>query len=839
MSTPPNPDPPARGPSPAHHQNAAVYNAFEAHMREINSITQAMTTDVTINDVEETTNSEKDVLAIVTFPHDQSWRACNGEHWRDFHIRMSSKKLKALGSSKINKMFSDRTQIRFRRQHGISPLPPGINYLLDFTDHLEGEQLADLTAALWLPNMVKWWFLAGHYIPEPILEQGAEQTYYSRRPLADRAVGAVLALGHDDVCLSDPCKSDAMTPHCNSCSEIHSNTQNAGLFSLTEAQWETRTDVTGIFKEDPASEYRTPSFRKIADYCPIRHRVAIIRLLKAINGEDLLLNSAPRMWTVSQVAIFLEVPQVVVDPVTQWLIAAPNTKFIEICPEVAFKLAYELKIPSVLTHAFKLLVSENAVDYAATNPSPRRPATTWAQRKREDYDFDFDAIQYASRAMTDRIKGMIDLLRDPNALDKLGLQQWAKLKSGEPVIQNCSQELRNAHAKLMSDLNNYFRELVEHALYGTVGIDDQLTTLIQAQRQHYIPKQDIKPLSELYEKLNFHQRALTPFFWQSLRAATIISKQPAFHDPRWKSLSEPYLDYCRLLRNAIAASTPLAPIAVQGNNFFFNLSDLYEELCTTIQRMCNSVLRPRWSHVENDANSIPYFLSDHLLLNLEEKETDYLPIWAGGLDDGSGGVFQEVIPPAEMGPSEPGPAYHTGYTVFAPSAMTDGGDNQTSRYAPSTMDASDFGMDGLEIASTVGRSMDAQRSVTGTNGISNTPPRIPQNRIVALPSSDGVSEATPSASDWASEDGDYADAMMGEPAVHQAIGKALADYVEASESELRSSSSGDNNDMLEDNDDWDDDDYDFGNDDDDSDDEGTVKADDDGDEDGTDEIMTI
>jgi hypothetical protein len=72
--------------------------------------------------------------------------------------------------------------------------------------------------------------------------------------------------------------------------------------------------VPGIYDEDPLGsgpKYIRPS-RKIDDYCRIRHRVAIMRLLRAINGQGLLLNSAPRMWTVAQVAIHLEVPQVVV-----------------------------------------------------------------------------------------------------------------------------------------------------------------------------------------------------------------------------------------------------------------------------------------------------------------------------------------------------------------------------------------------------------------------------------------------------------------------------------------------------------------------------------------------
>lgn len=84
---------------------------------------------------------------------------------------------------------------------------------------------------------------------------------------------------------------------------------------MDRSEWKPK-NVPGIVDECPEilEEYQNyfPSFRKIPDYCPIRHRVAIMRVLHAINGNGLLLNSAARMWTVAQVAIHLEVTNVVV-----------------------------------------------------------------------------------------------------------------------------------------------------------------------------------------------------------------------------------------------------------------------------------------------------------------------------------------------------------------------------------------------------------------------------------------------------------------------------------------------------------------------------------------------
>jgi hypothetical protein len=50
------------------------------------------------------------------------------------------------------------------------------------------------------------------------------------------------------------------------------------------------------------------------------------------------------------------------------------------------------------------------------------------------------------------------------------------------------------------------------------------------------------------------------------------------------------------------------------------------------------------------------------LLCLESEEFKYLPLWAGGDDDDSGGVFDDTIPIAVAGPNGPGPSYHTGFS---------------------------------------------------------------------------------------------------------------------------------------------------------------------------------
>lgn len=51
---------------------------------------------------------------------------------------------------------------------------------------------------------------------------------------------------------------------------------------------------------------KIPESRGILDYCPIRHRANIIRLILAIQGHDLLLNSASRVYTLTGIAKILD-----------------------------------------------------------------------------------------------------------------------------------------------------------------------------------------------------------------------------------------------------------------------------------------------------------------------------------------------------------------------------------------------------------------------------------------------------------------------------------------------------------------------------------------------------
>ncbi|KAK4146840.1 uncharacterized protein C8A04DRAFT_34722 [Dichotomopilus funicola] len=782
----------------------ACVNSLDTHMAEL-----AVVKKPDIRDFQDK------VLAVVKFPFEGYLKAaCDGDPWPDVQLRMNYEKLMGLGSKTIQDMFTPRAQARFRRHLGFEQsLPEGIEYVLDFTPPSEGPELADLTAALWLPRVVKLWFLAGQYIPDPIVADGIG---VQNRPLADKAVGGILTLGHDDVCKGVGCIANY-------------------------ADWQARPlgELPGIV-ENPVGTRHFPPWRDVEDYCPIRHRAAIVRVLNAINGESLLLNSAVRMWTVAQVAISLEIPQVVVDPVTQWLVAPPNTKFIEICPERAYQLARALKIPSVLTTSFKILVNELAVDYASSRPVTRPPPLTWAQRRRDDYgDHPSDPIEYASRALAERMQQALQLLRSEDFFTRLAdpINQWECLRAYGTVIEVLSPDtpLRVVYNDLVKGLVSSFSDLIESALYPESLEQKSIknpTAMLEAQRDHYVSEAGRQPLFSLYSRLTDHQKLLTPFFWDRLsrfperRGFTLshydgttlrilaenfnVELTYALRDPEGiADLTE--REFVTAMRLVSCATTNRDNVVAALAEF--NIDHFYHEFCASVKSFC-AQYRPshNYGNEEHD-NPIPLYLSDHLLLSLSEKEMNYLPIWANGLDDGSGGVFQEPVPPAEMGPSEPGPGYHTGYTIPTGTAMTetdpDGGatDNRTvsgvQRYddVVSTIAPSDLGVGDLRIASstasaslisggggggksrtddwvsaTAGRSVDVQHS--GTETSTATTSKTTGRSSLATPS-----EGAFTAGD--EEDRMYADARYAQPAAHQAQGQAIEQYVHEVDGESR------------------------------------------------------
>ena len=546
-----------------------------------------------------------------------------------------------------------------------------------------------------------------------------------------------MALGHDDMCTFRYCLVD-------------------------QSVWEVQ-GLHGIYDPGPQDK-PIPAWRDIPDYCPIRHRVAIIRLIRAINGADLLVNSATRMWTLANMAIQMDLTDVVRDKIAQWFLASPNSKFIELYPEESFALALGLRIPDVLVASFEIMVNEFAIDLAddKSSTSSKRPSHAWTLRKRGDYgDYPFDPVDFAGRAFAERTKALLDNLRSPACFDSFArsIPEWDGLKIIGRAIHsgsNVNPRLVAAYSELHEALLNAFHEMVNDALSqsGPIG---RVLELIESQRKHFLNNKTSRNFIELYSSLNDYQKAMTPFFWQKMLADV----DNVALEIRWngrKTLRE--LANRLNVMTGVAVSTGYDYIPdickdkfgwPRGERVVFSLDLFQTELRLCVNQLVTSML-----HRGNEV--VQTCLSDHLIRNLKDDEMKYLPMWAGGVDDGSGGTFQERVPDTDLGPIEPGPAFHTGYTIASTEADTESVAFSESTAADIRNDLTQLDMDDVTVAGTL----------DVANG-SWTSYAEPARNRVAIAGSSTTSEVFDASADHA----EFAEAMYVEPADHQAQAQAV------------------------------------------------------------------
>lgn len=175
---------------------------------------------------------------------------------------MESEQLLATGSSVFANLLSPKAQAQTRRRlkgdYGMH------QYVLDLTPEVEGDESASEVEQLSLSaGVIDWW--RSHYFLH---------------------ISKYLVAGHDDNC---PYHLEAFL----------ADEENKEITASTEGQ----IDIEKL-------EY--PRSRQILDYCPIRHRAAILRLLLAIRGNDLVLNSASRVVTMTVIAKQFDCVKIVV-----------------------------------------------------------------------------------------------------------------------------------------------------------------------------------------------------------------------------------------------------------------------------------------------------------------------------------------------------------------------------------------------------------------------------------------------------------------------------------------------------------------------------------------------
>lgn len=703
--------------------------------------------------------------------------------WNSVRFRMPSEKLLATGSSKFAEMLNPTYQFRVQRRRKIAKnLPPGIKYVLDLTPPSEGDDLVfQMTEASLTPGIMNWW------------------TAFDKHDVDDYVVR-----GHDDIC---SCWKEARFDSFNmiidkiSASEASRDENKERVpemeYAISSAIRESLRDVIPengknkerLYREDKGLAARVlekksrgefsappvPLYRRIPDYCPIRHRVNILRLMCIIANKRVFIDSAARVWTLVAVAKILDCTTVVRDIVLQWITSPNNTSFIEVLPEESLQLGVTLKLDAVTRSAFRILVNELALEEAAdVNGTPKAATYTVFGRKRHDPGDDLNnLIQHAARAMVERVSWPVNQLVSETIFDDLQIPEWTRLQNLISMLSSCPDDPVMVKAKVSAMTVAFTLKTLweNHVVYKLLRkpLDADDLQKIDDHRASYVDIQNFNRFEIIYNQFNNVQKALCTFMyetvgnkWVSLSEIFTSSASGQMNVYKlvttlWEHLKEVLVAHPEFAWDSAWMAVLNLPRPLSMKNPFdtreLDMMGAYRYAFDTrvFQKPLQDFLKPFYQECVRADFEIRMNLTPHLLLKLHHNELKFLPLWAGGNDDGTGGVFEHSLPPADYGPAGPGPAYHTGITIPSDASSTSGSVSSVLRQ---------LRLEGS--GSTVGPG-----SVDVQDGISTV---FNPNRVIA----DDVSIRTESFTDGGSE---YGNAKFAVPADGQSVAEAMSTMV--------------------------------------------------------------
>ena len=385
-----------------------------------------------------------------------TWREVVKHYSRAF--RMRSQTLKDAGSPFFDNLLGPTNQFRVKRRRnlvGNNAMPDDIKYVIDLTPPTEGEEALNLILDLSCPIGVRKWGLA-------------------RRRWN---IAATLVSGQDE-------------------------------FTNIDAQTETNTGILVATDQALGKEGHT-EYVMPQDYSPLRHRVAIERVLNAISGQDPKLDSAAKVWTTCAVAKNFGIRHsLLIDYIVRWLRAPPNTLFLEVLPEAALQIADGLQCQSLCRDVFAILVGEAALDSAYGGRGYPRSHNVHGRKLGDLTEAYLTRIQYAEDVFLERMQDQFDRLVGNH-------MKWIE---DIPEVRKASKYVLadRAHKPAFDDLVNVLKEFVRGGIYHLMCMDYNTMpgpVLDRGGAWDLFPNSAFR---ETWQKLSCRDRFLTRTSWRLL-----------------------------------------------------------------------------------------------------------------------------------------------------------------------------------------------------------------------------------------------------------------------------------------------------------------------------------
>lgn len=570
---------------------------------------------------------EGDTLVFVDMPASvlasTNHRNCHGDVPNSQVFRVHSEKLFALTASKFPAMLRNQNhQRRVKNHRNLSEGQlQGIAYFLDLTPDIEGDDAASHISDLSLsPGLVKW--------PASMVLHNADIS---------------LVAGHDDVCACQSLQLEIDQP---------SPDPDVNRPALTPGE------ILLLRGAQNHKLFKTVPHLKIPDYCQVRHANAIIRLMLMIEGKEVTFSSAARMWTIMNVSKIYGCMEVVRDTALAWITA--NPAFIEVLPEEALSIASTLELPQIARLAFNVLVHEAAIEGFGEDDAKQSKLTVFGRQKGQLGDELSNLVQHAASALMDRLMKSLDWFQKGQLLIGWSPPQVKTLSEIEDIIhiEYDGNPRALAHVNGMRAAISYpsRMDVVSSCNMNSLsGTTDKVLSEMDLCRAKYVEygtdeSEDFVSLKSILTRLRPEQKLVCPFIYHGIRDRF---RDRAFENPFDESISAH-----EQLKSSLQGLTEeyLQPVNIFPS---FDLDAFRYEIAARAQT---------WTWLETrgpdmkDIQDLNPPLPLHMNLTLTRHEMKYLPLWAGGENDGTGRVFAPVLPPAEMGPNGPGPAYHTGFS---------------------------------------------------------------------------------------------------------------------------------------------------------------------------------
>lgn len=567
--------------------------------------------------------------------------------------RIHSRSLLDTGSSFFQKLLQPTYQFRILKRRDLSGrLPDKVKYVINLTPPTVEDEAVITIMELSCPLGVRSW-----------------ASKQSRWNLPHACVG-----GQDEFESIEPDISQSESPDGKPTDESGMEHETPQADSEQEAG--NPANTTDTAKTNPPKKPRLP-----VEYSATRHRTAIDQILHVLEGFDVQIDTPCKVWTFFALANIFDVAKTprICDRILAWFYEGRNTRFIELHPEVTYRVACGVKSTSLCQVAFSILVGEEALLLLTKTGKPTdlaRPTNTFHGRARDTLDdTELQRVEYASKSFMEHVLGRFVHLAGAEMTWLTELDEYQKVLS-------CDVETED-HQSVVSNLLSTMKNFVRGRIYSyflrnpATWVPEPMSYPSAMDDDDYPPE----GFRSRYRDMRFIERIMSRTFWGLLRNEQFHGNwtinTPVMHSsiadlgdlPAFKDQASARIAYvgqhelkCEVERfNHLAGVSPNP----NGEQKLLDLHELLPQISQYVWSFACQMTQP------HHTREMPLELTDTLTC-LTDHEYKFLPLWAEGNDDGSGGVFTDHDIPIQDadGFSAPGPVIRTGSAAPSDSSYT-------------------------------------------------------------------------------------------------------------------------------------------------------------------------